>query len=354
MSDASDTSGPVIDTPVATPAVKTAADLRPKEGFNATMDRIAKANGFTDDAPSEEPEVPTGEEPTKPDHPKPKAPPKPTEPDPEADTDGDGKVSATERVEFRKAKARFREHIEAQNRELDRRINEARSAFNGELSQARQILEAFKSRDGETLAQLAGLENFGKLNEEFIAKYSDPSYQEIRALKQAQRERDEREAKARAQWEEQQRFQQRQAAVVEYKQRLSAQMKESKDPVVRALHDLPQFVGHIYQILEENYDSTTNSTVTVEQALKLGARNSNRAFLEDLKILREKLNLAFGSSSEPSEKKPNGKVPPKRVNGAPPKAEAAPNGQRSKKDFGSYFQARMAQAVKEDRDRESS
>jgi hypothetical protein len=264
-----------------------------------------------------------------------------------------GKVAHAERVEFRKYKEKQLKRIAAEEADLVSRIKEVKNSFEGDLTKAQSILEKYEAGDYEGLAQALGAKDWNALQEDIIAKNSDPNFKKLRELEQWKAEQEtqsKRQQEERAQHEESQRAQ---AAQARYVEDLGKRMRSSKDPIVAAMCDDPMFVDTIFQIQKENYDGT--GTVSPEQALRMSVRGGRSAVVEHLRELHGRLSKAFGMPAAPepapSTDKPGSKPRPKSSVVSPVEKEAAspPGKWKDKKSWDDYERRRLAEAIEADR-----
>lgn len=211
----------------------------------------------------------------------------------EMDFDG-SRVAIRERVEFREAKDKLRKQIEQQEQEVLRRLSEAKTQFSEKLTKAERIEKAYEAGDYDGLAKLLGPSDWNALQEEMIAKISDPNYKRLRELERKEQQREAELEQAR-QAESRAAHQRAQAqALNTHIANLSAQMKQSADPLVRELHDDPQFIHAVIEVQRQNWDG--RSTVSPEKAIKIAAQGFTAPLNQHMKGLYEKLHRVFGAT----------------------------------------------------------
>ena len=262
-----------------------------------------------------------------------------------------GRVSPKERIEFRAWKKRQQEALENDRRSLIEQFNEAKGSFQQDVSRATAITSAFDAGDYEGLAKALGKKDWNEVQDEIIAKNSDPNFKKLRELEQWKAEQEtEKVRREEAEFAQQQQTK-RDRARSGYMQQLSEQMKKSKDPVLRELHDDDLLVHTIFKIQEENWDGS--GTVSPEQALRMSVRGGKSAAVEHLKALHERLNRAFGTGEAPAPvntDKPGVKPKPKSAPVSPAEKDAAsPPKSMNKKQWSEYEHARLAEAINADR-----
>lgn len=243
---------------------------------------------------------------------------KPAEPKPKRETvEVEGKPDFTqERLAFNEWKRKQREAFEAHMRKLaqdhqtkldsDRKaFDEERGKFSPRVEKAEKLLQLMETADYENLAKEAGYDGWDKFQEHVLGVITDPNYKRTRELERKlaekeaaeKKEREEREhqeltarERAAAQAEQQRRAQ----AVAGHKKSLSEAMAKSADRTVAAMADDPAFVNTVFEIQRQNYDPSTNSTVSPEQAIKMALRGGQRTVREELTLLYQRLKKAVG------------------------------------------------------------
>lgn len=250
-------------------------------------------------------------------------------------------------------------------------FDEERGKHTPRIEKAERVLKLMESADYESLAKEAGYDDWDKFQGHVLGTLSDPNYKETRALR---RELEERKAKEKAAEdaatakqkadaetaEKQTREQQRTEKIKQHKLGLSELMSKSQDRVVATMADDPHFVEVIFQIQAQNYDPVTDSTVTPEQAIKMALRGAPRSMLEQLTVMRDRLNKALGEAAqqaiEPANTttaapKPKTSTSKTAVVPSPSTIEAAPRGKfKGPKDpaWIKYRNERMNEAMDEE------
>lgn len=265
-----------------------------------------------------------------------------------------GKVLPSERNDFREWKRKQKEAMQGEHQTRMAELEKREQGFQEKLKKADALLAAADAADYEGLAKLLGHDDWDKLQESVIARLSDPNYKRLRELERRDQERMEAEAKQKQEAETRAQQQQRAQAIQAHMVKLGQHCAASKDPVVQAMADEPNFIQAIFNIQRENYDQETDSTVTPEQAIKMAVRGAPRALIEELKTLAAKLNKAFGSQVAA-----NGNAPAQAMRKPAPKSAVVPPTRSTeatsekvsmtKKEHDEYFRRRMAEAVEADR-----
>jgi len=261
----------------------------------------------------------------------------------------DAGVTIEERAEWRRAKAREKQRLEAERAEWEKTKSltpEERAA--AERGQA--LIALLEAGDPHGFAEKAGFKDWNDLQHNFLKRTADPNYAELRKLQQeleaqkAEKKKAEEEAKQRAE------SQTKQEAMNKYMDNLSTQCKASKNPVVAAFGDDPLFLQAVFQIQKENWDPELQQTVPVEVAIKKAMRGAKQDLESELRIIYERGKKAFevGGAAPASAQKNNGKKPaPKTaVTGPSSGGEGAPKrpGEMSQQEWASYRAKRLAEA----------
>jgi hypothetical protein len=248
-------------------------------------------------------------------------PAKPPEPKPKRETvEVEGKPNfAQERLEFTEWKRKQREALDADFRARRKqfddelraersKFDEDRGKFSPRVEKAEKVLQFMESADYEALAKEAGYEDWDKFQNHVLGTITDPNYKETRALrreleerkakeKAEQEAREKAETERRAQQETHAKQQQRAQAIAQHKQGLSEAMAKSTDRTVAAMADDPVFVNTVFEIQKQNYDPSTKSTVSPEQAIRMALRGGQRTVHEELTLLYQRLRKAVGEEA---------------------------------------------------------
>lgn len=254
------------------------------------------------------------------------------------------KVTVAERAQFREAKRKRFEELTNREKELIEKVESSKREHEAELKFARDLKQAREVGDLDGMAKALGWKDYSDMQSEAIQRFADPNYKRLRELEQKTAEREAAEAKRLEEAEKREKAEQQNRVVQNYLGDLSKKMADSKDPVIKAFADNPEFAWAIYQIQCENWDG--EQTVTPEQALKMASRGASRTVQENLKAQYERLAKAFGPPEQPKPKV----IPPKTKVAATPRAEAAAPGKwNDPKDFFKSARERLAQAVEDER-----
>ncbi len=278
------------------------------------------------------------------------------------DVDGAG-VTARERVEFREAKKKLNDRIQQQEREVLQRLEQARQQFTGQLTRAEKLDAAAAAGDYEGLAQLLGKKDWNALQEDVIARLSDPNYKRLQELEQYRQQQEVEKQQRQQQHERQTQAQRQNVARAEHVQNLQAQMKSSADPLVSAMYDDPQFVASVIEVQRQNWDGHT--TVSPEKAIKIAAQGFAAPLQQHMRGLYDRLQKVFGATpaqaaavvqavapaaaeaapAVESKKNRTAVVPAAATAGAPSAAKT----KMTKKEHDKIFSERLAAAIAEDR-----
>ena len=169
----------------------------------------------------------------------------------------DAHVTAKERIEFREAKRKHHERMQAEEQDLVRRWNEAKSSIEPQLARTQRIDRAMEAGDYEGLAKELGAESWNGLQEKVLAALSDPNYKRLQELERQVQARERQEAETRQEMQRREESRARAAAMQTHKQNLSAAMAQSKDPLVAAMHDDPLFINTVIEVQRQNWDGST-------------------------------------------------------------------------------------------------
>lgn len=271
----------------------------------------------------------------------------------------DTKISYQERIKFRDEKRRERAAVEAYVAKRRSEIDAEAESHKTRLSRAQAIDAAVEAADYETLAQLTGHKSWNELQDVVIKKLADPNYRELQELKRKQAERERVDAETKQRAEQEARNSAIQRAQDAHRAELSLIMRNSSDPLVREMHDDPNFVNAVFIIQQENWDGRT--TVSPEKAIKMAARGRANALGTELEQLYKRLHRVYGQPAAPTPapdeaagKKPAAPAPkksPGKTGVVSASAEAAPNKKdwESEEEWRRYAAAKMRLAALEDR-----
>jgi hypothetical protein len=296
----------------AAPAPKGPAPTTPQgkgESFAQTMERMAASLG--DEPEAAEPDAEGAPEPAEKPETKAKGPK-------DKKVDENDKVLPSERAKFNNWKHKQAILLDRREQELLAKIGEREKAAEARIKKADAVEKAYELGDYDALAKALGAEDWNKLQEDVVSKLADPNYKRLRELEKFKAEQTEREEKQKREYKQQQAQRQRQEAIGKYFVDLKKQMTSSKDPLMSAMAEEPNFAQAIYRIQQEQWDGT--ETVTPEQALKIPAKGATKSLDQELKDLYGKLHKVYGGSGSS-----NGKAPPAAQKAAPkPAGKSAP------------------------------
>lgn len=260
-------------------------------------------------------------------------------------------LTTRERAQWRKYTTEKERELQRLEAEANDRVSKATKEFEDRFKMADEVWDFKKTRDYQKLAKTLGFDDWDKLQEDVINHLQDPNYKRIREMEErlAQKERDEQE---RAQREEAARMEaQRVHAQNEYRAKLSADMAQSKDPLVREMADDPGFVMAVFRIQQEHYDAVRDATIPPEEAASRAIRGAAKPLRAEMKGLYDRLHKVFGSQQSAPEPKAGTVAKPK------PRTDALPANKPSKvvktdpKDRAWFAEAeeQMRQAAEEER-----
>lgn len=203
-----------------------------------------------------------------------------------------GVVTARERVAFREQKRDLARRIEQQEHEVLRRLNDVKTQFSGRLERAEKLEQAAANGDYEGIAQILGKKDWNALQEEVIARISDPNYKRLKELEQFKAEQEQRAQAAQRENEYRTMAARREAAMRDHVTALSAQMAKSQDPLVAAMHDDPTFIRTVIEVQRQNWDG--QSTVSPEKAIRIAAQGFQAPLQQTMRGLYDRLHKVFG------------------------------------------------------------
>jgi len=223
----------------------------------------------------------------------------------------DSAVTVAERAEHRAAMRRDKEKLATERAEFERS-----KALKPEQQQAADfgaaIKDAYDRGDPDGFAKALGAKDFNEFQTSFIKRLADPNYNELRRLQQKVEEKEAAEKKAAEEAAKREEAQKHQHAYKTYMDNLTEICRKSTNPVVAAFADEPLFLSAVYRIQDENWNDETQSTLTVEQAIKKAVRGGSADLETGLRGLYERGKKAFeevGSTAPAAAAKTNGKRP---------------------------------------------
>jgi hypothetical protein len=257
-----------------------------------------------------------------------------------------GKIMPSDRAKFREWEKKRTESLTSTERERLSAVEKREKEVEQQIKQAQSILKAKADGDYQGLAKELGFEDWDKLQEDVIARISDPNYKRLRELEQWKEQEAEREAKTKAETEQretQQKQAQMRAAV---QKKFASEMPQSKDPLVAAMGDHPLFVNAIMRIQEENWDG---SALPYERMAGMAAKGAPKSLREECKELYDRLHKAFGGQQQaaPVKARP---APGKSAPVAPSRGpEASAPKTMTREERNAYERQRLAEAIERDR-----
>ena len=266
----------------------------------------------------------------------------------------DTAVSVAERAEHRAAIRRQKAQLEADREAFQRDKGEFDKNKGEKVAKAEAILAALESGDPDAFATNAGFKDFNDFQHNFLKRLADPNYSEFKKLEQKIAEKEAQEKKAADEAKQRQTQQERARAMSTYMDNLTAQAKASANPLVASMADDPLFLQAVFAIQRDNWNDETQSTCTVEQAIKKAAKGAKLDLETELRGLRDRLNKGFAEPELPAAAAKlngggNGKKPaPKTAvvptsagaGGGPPKAIS----EMTKSEWAAYKAAKFAEA----------
>lgn len=257
-----------------------------------------------------------------------------------------------DRADFRAWKREQQQKLEADRKVFDAERDKARD----QLTMAEQIMKLAADDDFDGLAKLLKFDGWDGMQQRAAARFTDPNYREVLALKKDAAERKAAEERAARDKREAEVAAQAAQARSTYMTELSETCKGSPDKVIRVMSQDPEFLSMIMAIQMEHYDPVAQDTITPEQALELVSDKRKTAFRSRLTALKDLLSEAFAEDppTEDEKKKPSvgGKQTPKpkatvsRTAPSPTPSASAPKkwSEMTPAEQREYKRARLAEA----------
>jgi hypothetical protein len=260
-----------------------------------------------------------------------------------------GRVTATERHEFREWKRKQKAAFESELSKRTEEFSGKERTHSERVAKADALEKANEAGDYEAIAKLLGHEDWNKLQESVIARVSDPNYKRLRQLELDAEKRAKADEEQKAQTEAQQKAAQRRQLEGQYMQGLSQTMAKSRDPLLAALHDEPLLYQTIHRIQKENWDG--EAVPAPERCINMAVKGSKWTVREELERLASKLTKAL--HKEPTAPAAPQKKPAPKSAPVPPSAGVEASGpgkwgDKSKKDWFEYQRARLKEAIAKD------
>ena len=265
----------------------------------------------------------------------------------------DGKVTTSEKVNLRKARTDNLRAIAEAEREAIAKVQAARAEWEPRIGKVEAFEAAVKAGDYDAIAKIAGFDDWNKLQDDQLQRLADPNYKRVRELEERLKREDEAKAKAA---EENQRHQATQAelrAQAQHKSELLRKMSQSPDPLVRGMHDVPNFINAVHGVQRRVWHETGGRDVlSAEEALKWKPPEGGISLLEELEAMHGRLSPVFSKAApQVAEAGTTAKPKPKTAPVAPP-APAPRERPNFKSGFGDDARRRIQAAIEEDRRRE--
>jgi len=258
----------------------------------------------------------------------------------------DGKVTTAERVKLRDDKRANLSAIKAAEAQAMAAIAAVRQEHEPEIAKAKAFHDAVEAGDLDAVAKVIGRDDWNKLQEEWLERQQNPAAKRIRELELREQAREEAAARAAEQQKQRAEAEALNAEQARYRQGLSATMAESKDPLVKAMAKMPNFVHAVFNAQKAAYQGR-GEALTPEQAIRV-AVNGGTPLADELKALHDALAPVFGkpvtAEVAPPVAKPKPRTP--AVPSPAPQKRAAFAGDREWKQSGAQ---RLQDAMNEER-----
>jgi hypothetical protein len=259
----------------------------------------------------------------------------------------DGRILPSDRAKFREWERKRSEQLATTEKERLSAVEKREKEVEAQIKSAQSILKAKADGDYQGLAKELGFENWDKLQEDVIARISDPNYKRLRELEQWKEEEASRAEKSKAEQEQQQAqqraMQQRQAV---YK-KFAEEMPQSKDPLVAAMGDHPLFTNTVLRIQEQMWKE--HGALSYEFLANQKAEGAPRTLREECKELYDRLHKVYGGQQQaaPAKVRP---MPGKSAPVAPSRGTEASSAKvMTREERNAYERRRLAEAIERDR-----
>jgi len=261
--------------------------------------------------------------------------------------DGD-RILPSDRAKFRDWEKKRTDQLVNTEKERLSALEKREKEVAESIKQAQGILKAKADGDYQGLAKELGFESWDKLQEDVIARISDPNYKRLRELEQWKADEASRAEQAKADQEKQQAQQQQAQRRQAVYKKFSEEMPQSKDPLVAAMGDHPLFVNAVLRVQEENWDGRT--ALPYERIAGMAAKGAQRTIREECKDLYDRLHKAFGGQQQPAPAAKPKALPGRSAPVAPSRGtEASPPRSMTKEERNAYERQRLAEAIAKDR-----
>jgi hypothetical protein len=261
-------------------------------------------------------------------------------------------VTVAERAEHRAAIRRQKAQLEQERAAFLKDKGDFDSNKGEKVARAEALLAALESGDPDGFSKHAGFKDFNDFQTNFLKRLADPNYSELKKLQERVEAAEKEKAKIAEEAKQRADGEQRAKAMDSYMSNLTATCQKSANPLVQAMADDPLFLQAVFAIQRDHWDPETESTLTVEQAIKKAAKGARTDLESELRGLHERLSKGFAAPAVPAKvvalngggKKPAPKtaVVPASANGggAVPKSV----GEMSPAEWAKYKAARFAEA----------
>lgn len=221
-----------------------------------------------------------------------------------------GRVTTAERHKFREEKRQETAALEQRAREVEQRaagykqqLQAYMAEIDGRNSRISAFEKAIEAGDFDAAAAATGRKDWQALQQEMLDRVSDPTYKQLIEMQRWKEQKEQEETQRQQQWQRQQEEQRQQAAENErlqaqatYKQSLSQQMANSRDPIVAAMHDDPVFIETIFNYQRKHFDPESNTFPSPEALI----RRDEGGIRASLEKLHARLGKALGAPPAPA------------------------------------------------------
>ncbi len=260
----------------------------------------------------------------------------------------DGKVTTTERVNLRKERAENLRAIAQAEKDAIAKVQAARSEWEPKIGKVEAFEAAVKAGDYDAIAKLAGFDDWNKLQDDQIQRLADPNYKRVRELEERLKREDEAKARAKEESDRQQATQAELQAQANHKRQLQSIMGQSSDPLVKGMHDVPNFINAVFNVQRRVWqESGGRDVLTAESAIKWKPPEGGPSLHEELEAMHGRLSPVFSKSTAAPPAAGTPEKPKPKTAPVPPPA-ASPPSRHASNGFSQSMRDRLAAAINDD------
>ena len=265
----------------------------------------------------------------------------------------DGKVTTTERVNLRKERTENLRAIAQAEKDAIAKVQAARAEWEPRIGKVEAFEAAVKAGDYDAIAKIAGFDDWNKLQDDQLQRLADPNYKRVRELEERLKREDEAKARQQEENQRQHATQKELQAQASHKHQLQQIMSQSPEPLVKGMHDVPNFINAVFNVQRRVWqESGGRDVLTAEAAIRWKPPEGGISLLEELEAMHGRLSPVFSKAAPPvADAGTTAKPKPKTAPVAPP-APAPRQRAPFKSGFGDDERRRIQAAIEEDRRRE--